>query len=695
MLRRALAFLPVVLTLAACGTDEAASAPVAPGLDPKIEAKVSSLLGKMTLEEKIDQMHGTSIIPVAGMYETPINDRLGIPSFKMIDGPRGVRVGKATTFPVGMARGATWDPDLEKKIGEAMGQELAAKGGNVLLAPTINILRHPAWGRAQETYGEDTFHVGTMGAAFIEGAQAHVIADAKHFAANSIEDTRFDVDVTLDERTLREIYLRQFKQAIDAGVGSVMDAYNLVDGQYCTENAHLNNEILRDDWGYKYFVVSDWTLATRSVAGAAMGGLDVEMPDGSHLGDPLLQAVQNGEVSTDVIDAAVRRILRTKFTFKLDQPEQVSADVVESKDHTDLTLTAEREAIVLLKNDTATLPLAKDGKSIAVVGELADTPNLGDKGSSNAVPSWSITPLAGLQDRAGTTSVQYVPGPTLAAADQATISGADAAVVVVGLTYVDEGENIGGLNGGGGDRHDLSLKLSQEQEDMIHAVAAQNPHTVVVVEGGSAIVMRPWLDEVPAVLMAWYPGQEGGHAIADVLFGDTNPSGKLPLTIPTDVSELPPFDNTSKAVTYDFLHGYRYVDDKGTDPEFPFGFGLSYTTFSYANLRLDSTTVASDGTVTASVDVTNAGSVAGDEVAELYVGYTGSSVPRAKHDLKAFERVHLDAGETRTVDLPIKAGDLAYWDDATSAWIVEPIAYSVDVGGSERDLPLSASFSVE
>jgi beta-glucosidase len=693
------AFVSVALPLAACSAEpqpRASGGTGGAGDAHSIEARISALLAEMTLEEKVEQMHGSQIAPINDLYWTPDNTRLKVPGFRMVDGPRGVRAGTATTFPVGMARGATWDPTLENSVGEAIGMETAAKGGNVILAPTINVLRHPAWGRAQETYGEDTVQIGAMGTAFIQGAQQHVLASVKHYAVYSIEDSRFSVDVTVDERTLREIYLPHFRRAVEDGhAASVMSAYNSVNGHWCSENPHLLRDILDGEWGFDGFVESDWVLGTHSTAPAALAGLDIEMPAGVLFGAPLVTAVQQGQVPEAVIDAAVRRILRKKLEFHLDAPPAVDAGVVEDADHVALTLAVEREAIVLLKNDAITLPVDRATiGSIAVVGALANTVNLGDTGSSNSVPAHAVTPLAGIQDRAGDTPVTYVAGPTLAAADQATIASAGAAIVVVGLTAADEGE-YSGAGQPGGDRHDMTLRLSAEQEGLVLGVAALNPHTIVVLEGGSAIVVRPWIDAVRALLMAWYPGEEGGHAIADVLFGKVNPSGKLPISFPRSVSDLPPFVDDASSVTYGFLHGYRYLDQMGVTPEFAFGFGFSYTSFSYANLTLGAATLASGGTITMTFDVTNSGQASGDEIAQLYVGYHGSSVQRAPKDLKGFQRVHLDPGETKNVSLTLRASDLAYWDLASSAWMLEPITYTVMVGSSSRDLPLMGSFKAQ
>lgn len=690
-----LALVPAAL--AGCADDDTSgTGGTTTGPDDGIEARVAALLGQMTLEEKIEQMHGLQLGPIDDLYWTPDNERLKVPGFRMVDGPRGVRAGKATTFPVGMARGATWDPAIERRVGEAMGEEAAAKGANVLLAPTINTLRHPAWGRAQETYGEDTALLGAMGVAFIQGAQEHVLASAKHLAANSIENSRFTVNVTMDERTLREQYLPHFRRAVEeAHVASVMTAYNKVGGLYCSENPHLLRDVLDGDWAFDGFVESDWVLGTRSTAPAALAGLDIEMPAPLLFGNALLDAVESGEVPESVIDDAVRRILRKKLEFRLDAPTPVDTAVVESAAHVDLAREVEREALVLLKNEAAALPLdAAKLQSLVVVGPLADVVNLGDHGSSDSVPSHAVTPLAGIQERAGNVAVAHVPGPALTAEDEAAIAAADAVIVVAGLTAEDEGEYLGATMPGGGDRHQPDLRLPAEQEALLLAVAAQNPRTIVVLEGGSAIVVRPWVDEVEGLVMAWYPGMEGGHAIADVLFGDASPSGRLPITFPRSVDDLPPFDNESEEVTYGFLHGYRHVDAEGTEPEFPFGFGLSYTTFAYSNLELGSATVPPDGMLSVHVDVTNTGQVAGDEVVQLYVAYQGSAVERAPKDLKAFQRVHLAPAETQNVTLELPARDLAYWDVATGGWVVEPIAYEVHVGPSSRDLPLEGVFSI-
>jgi beta-glucosidase len=686
--------LAVPCGVVACSDGEAEEAD--PRLDPEVEARIDALLPEMTLEEKVLQMHGTGLAMHDGLWTSHGVERLGIPGYRMVDGPRGVSeaTGPATAFPVAAARGATWNVALERDIGEAIGLEVAAKGGNVLLAPCINILRHPRWGRAQETYGEDVHHMARFGVAFIDGAQTHVPADAKHYAVNSIDNTRHEVDVIVDERSLREIYLPAFRAAVqEVNVASVMSAYNQVNGAYASENVPLVRDILKDEWGFLGFVVSDWLLAVRSTAPSALAGLDIEMPRANHYGPPLVAAVEAGDVPMDVIDDAVRRIVRRQLEYGIDDPTTPSPDVIESPAHAALARQAAVESMVLLENRDDALPLEATAlTSLAVVGRLADTPNLGDVGSSNVEPTHTVTPLEGLTERAAGATVTHVAtDDMLALADEAVVTAADAAVVVVGLTAEDEGEAIPGRPGG--DR--LHMHLSEEHVALVQEVAALNDRTIVVLEGGSAITVEGWVDDVEAVVMAWYPGMEGGTALAELLFGDANFSGKLPVTVPVSEDQLPEFDNESLVVTYDYFHGYRHMDRGGIAPRYPFGHGLSYTTYAYGNLVVESDRLAPDDTLVVSVDVTNTGAVAGDEVVQLYVGYDSSAVERSERDLKAFARVPLDPGETRTVTLEVPVRDLAYWDAGAGQWIVEPMDHTVHVGGSSRDLPLEAQVSVD
>ena len=569
-----------------------------------------------------------------------------------------------------------------------MGRELRAIGGNVLLAPTINNLRHPSWGRAQETYGEDVHLLSRMGVAFVQGVQLYVLANPKHYAANSIEDTRFSVDVTVDERTLREIYLAHFRAAVHEGrAASIMSAYNSVNGAFCGENEILLRRILKEEWGFDGFVLSDFTFGTHE--NSAVAGLDLEMPL-ANVYRNLVDEVTSGNIPETVIDEAVSRMVRKKLQHFLDQPIPLDESVIASDEHLALAQAAAAVGSVLLKNESSALPLdAAAITRIAVVGLLADTPNIGDTGSSSVRPDFVVTPLQGIQDAFGDqVTIEHIGKDVLDGDDIARIESADAVIVVTGLTAEDEGESLIGA----GDRPDLGL--SEERVALIQDAAAANDRAIVVLEGGSAITMGDWLPEIEALLMAWYPGQMGGHAIAELLFGDTNPSGKLPITFPTGLDQLPPFDNESLAVTYDYFHGYRYLDRNDFSPEFPFGFGLSYTTFSLDNLRADQTQASNGDVVLFSVDITNTGTVRGAEVVQLYVTYPGSAVERTERELRGFAKVALDPGETRTAEISVPVNDLAYYDVTDSAWALEGLEHEVHVGTSSRDLPLATTLTV-
>jgi len=677
--------LALAAVIIACSSSDSSSG-------DKLEERVEALVSQMTLDEKLQQMSGNTII--TGLYgrelwNVPGVERLGVPPFKMSDGPRGVGVHDgATAFPVAMARGASWNAKVERRVGEAMGRELRAIGGNVLLAPTLNNLRHPSWGRSQETYGEDVHLLSRMGVAFVQGVQENALANPKHYAANSIEDTRFQVDVTIDERTLREIYLKQFRAAVLEGqAASVMSAFNSVNGQFCGENEALLRGILKGEWGFDGFVLSDFTLGTKPES--AKNGLDLEMPVKVVFRD-LENQVNAGTLPEAVVDDAVRRMVRKKLQYELEAPSPVDESVIASEAHLAIAQEAAAEGAVLLKNEPNALPLDMAALSrIAVVGSLADTPNIGDTGSSSVRPAFVVTPLQGIEEAVGeAVVVDHIAKDILDGDDLAAIGAADAVIVVTGLTAEDEGEGIIGA----GDR--LDLDLSPEREALIRDAAAANPRTLVVLEGGGAITMGDWLPEVEALLMVWYPGQMGGYAIADLLFGVANPSGKLPITFPTGLDQLPPFDNVSLEVTYDYFHGYRFLDRNGATPEFPFGFGLSYTTFSVDNLQASQSTATAGDVVTFSVDVTNTGSAAGAEVVQLYATYPGSAVERSERDLKGFVKVMLGAGESQTVEISLPVNDLAYYDVAESAWALEALEHAIHVGTSSRDLPLSTTLTV-
>lgn len=691
-------FTPTPATIAYCaGRDDAA-----------IEARITEMLGRLSLAEKIAMMAGSTGPGVDGTWAVPGNERIGVWGLHMLDGPRGLSAfsnRNGTAFPVAMMRGATWDPALEERVGHAMGVEHRSAGADVILAPTINLLRHPRWGRAQETYSEDTHHMGAMGVAFVRGVQDEgVLASVKHFAVNSIEDTRHEVDVTIDERTLRELYLPHFRRVVVEGrVASVMSAYNQVNGAYCDVNEHLLSEILAGDWGFSGFVESDWIWGTHGDAEPVLAGLDIEMPFASEF-RRLPAAVARGDLSEHEIDDSVRRILRAQLCFGLDEtprPPRTRIDDPsrrETAEHLALAREVARRGIVLLRNEplaggAPALPL-EGVRSIALLGRNVDVENIGDSGSSNVDPSDVVTALEGIAARAGAgVTLSRVEGTTLDASDEAAVRASDVAVIVTGLQSADEGES----DIGAGDRD--SLALPADELALIRAVAAIHERVVVVLEGGSALLTAPFEDEVEAVLFAFYPGSEGGHAIAEILFGDASPSGRLPFSIPTEESDLPPFDSVSTEVTYDFFHGYRHllrerIERGGRAPAHAFGEGLSYTRFELSGLALSRTSIAPGERIEVSARVTNTGGRAGIETVQVYVAPVGSVVPRAPHDLRAFAQVALEPGASATVTLPLDSNDLAYWDVETNGFVVEAIDYEVRLARSSEDVVEAATLSV-
>ncbi|MGE5774737.1 MAG: glycoside hydrolase family 3 C-terminal domain-containing protein [Chloroflexota bacterium] len=705
--------------------------------DEQIEARARELLGQLTQDEKIKMMsgdlpfwQGMADMMGGGYADHPwvagAVPRLGIPGVRFADGPRGVIMDGGTTFPVSMGRGATFDPELEERVGDVIGREMRAMGGNFFGGVCINLLRHPAWGRAQETYGEDPIHLGEFGAALVRGVQKHVMACAKHYALNSMENARFSVDVTIAPRPLHEIYLRHFKRAVDAGVASIMSAYNSVNGEWCGQNYALLTEILKQQWGFQGFVMTDFIFGMRDSKRAALAGQDVEMPFDMIHRQHLKSLVERGEVPVERIDDAALRVLRQQIRFAQGRdPREYPLDVAGCEAHRKVAREAAEKAIVLLKNEGALLPLKKVEK-LAVIGKLAAMPNTGDGGSSNTRPSYVVTPLQGLQEALeGKAEIVYDDGSDPAQAAQIA-SEADVVVLVVGYTHQDEGEYVSpdsmaelsknfppptpeempfaqkmmstmgtaDMNAmpPGGDRK--LLTLHPDDEALIKAIAAANPRTVVGMMGGSAIITENWRGQVPAILMLWYPGMEGGRAFADILLGKVNPSGKLPCVFAARAEDLPDYDMNAKTITYDLWHGYRKLERDGCVPAFPFGFGLSYTSFEFNHLQLSGTSLSTSDTLTATLNVTNTGSVAGDTVVQAYVAVPHSRVERAPKELKAFKRVGLKPGETKTVQVNIPIKDLAYYDEQ-SGWTVEPTDYTMIVGQHSLDgQALRAEFKI-
>ncbi|MGA2084785.1 MAG: glycoside hydrolase family 3 C-terminal domain-containing protein [Terracidiphilus sp.] len=628
-------------------------------------------------------------------WDAGIVQRLGIEGLKFLDGPRGVVMRGATTFPVSMARGATFDADLEERIGEAIGREVRALGGNLFGGVCINLPRHPAWGRAQETYGEDPEHLACLGAAAVRGVQRYAMACAKHFALNSMENARFRVDVKVSARALHEIYLLHFRRCVDAGVACIMSAYNSVNGEYCGENEALLTGILKKRWGFHGYVITDFIFGLRDGAKALRAGQDVEMPFRNQIANNLKRWVREGKVSIERVDDAVLRILTTQLEFTA-RPESA----IDKKVHAALAREAAAKSIVLLKND-GLLPLV-NLKRLAVIGRLAAVANTGDGGSSNTSPDYVVTPLEGLRAAlADRCEVLFDDGSDATKA-AALAAGCDAAIVVAGYTHADEGEFVSPGNdavkkffprprlrdlphllrimnkwrksstGGfapGGDRTRLTLR--PEDETLILAVAQANSRTAVAVMAGSTVLMEAWRERAAAILMLWYPGQEGGHAFADVLTGRVNPSGRLPFVVPIDATHLPYFDKDATSIVYDLWHGYRKLDRDGHVPAFPYGFGLSYTSFAYRNF----TAMREGDVLKLKLTVANTGARDGDDVVQIYARALNSQVERAVRELKAFTRVSVAAGASTDVSIDLPIERLAYFDENRDEFVVEPLVY--------------------
>ncbi|EPR12146.1 beta-glucosidase family protein [Ruminiclostridium papyrosolvens] len=670
--------------------------------EEEIDKLAEDVLSEMTLEQKVYQMSCDNDARYAPLnpprynyipYYAGEDLELNIPAVKFTDGPTGIVMSyNATAFPVSIARGSTWDTELEERVGNIIGIEGRSGGANFFAGVCINLLRHPAWGRAQETYGEDTVLLGKMGAALTKGVQKHMMACIKHYVANSMENARFKVSVEMDERTLREIYLPHFKECVDAGAAAIMSSYNRVRGEWCGHHDYLLNQILNGEWGFKGFVMSDFIWGVRDTVDAANGGQCMEMYATQYFGKRLVEAVRDGKVDKSKIDAAVKRILRQKIRFSfVGDKAQYSPEKMGSKEHAELAREVSEKSTILLKNE-GILPLEKDKvKKITVVGRLAVEPNTGDlKGSSAVFPHYVITPLQGIINEAGSgIEVKYVDGRTPHQAQELS-KNADAVVIVAGLTSLDEGEFI--TNGGdvGGDRKYLGLH--PEDEDLIETVSKVNKNVIVVLQGGSTIIVEPWKNLAKAILIQWYPGMEGGTALANILFGKVNPSAKLPVTVPATPQQLPYYDMNATSIVYDYYHGYFLADKKKYPVSYPFGFGLSYTTYSYSNPKVSK----KGDIISVSVDVSNTGKMAGDEVVQLYIGYRGSKVERHVKDLKGFTKIHLEPGEKKTGVIEINKDDLAYYCPESKQWAVEDIQYVAMIGASSacNDL-LKADFDLK
>ncbi|HEX6269253.1 MAG TPA: glycoside hydrolase family 3 C-terminal domain-containing protein [Anaerolineales bacterium] len=804
-------------------------------------SRIDELLGQMTLDEKISLLAG------ADLWHTVAVPRLGIPQFKVTDGPNGARGAwgdmgpQSVATPVGIAMGATWNPELIERVGNVLADELKAKGAHILLAPTVNIHRTPIAGRNFECFAEDPFLSGMIASAYIKGIQDKGVgACIKHFVANDQEYERHSMSSDVDERTLREIYLEPFRIAIrNSKPWAVMSAYNRVNGVYACENDHTLKDILKGEWGFDGIVMSDWFGTYDEDVPA--GGLDLEMPGPARwMAKEIVQkALDSGALSMEALDDKVRRLLGVLEKAGLFENPELQPERAEDKpEHRLIIREAAREAIVLLKNQNGLLPLQKT-KSIAVIGPYARKAQILGGGSSSVTPHYATSPFDGIRTRAGDqTKVETAPGcfiyknlpapapETLFTSDERaglilslfdntdlsgqpsytevttrtqfgwfedTVPGVDQeafslrmegfftpkesgahvfALNAIGLArlFIDDqlvidhwaesetGQQkmveleltagkayairmeyswkgnkrwrsvslghvppyaedliaeavdlamrsdvvvlIAGLSNEweseGFDRVDM--KLPGAQDKLIERVVAANPKTVVVLNAGSAVEM-PWIDKVPAVIQLWYDSQEQGNALSDVLFGDVNPSGKLPTTIPVRLEDNPayinyPGENGQVCYGEGIFVGYRYYDKKELAPQFPFGHGLSYTMFEYGNLHLSADQVRPEKGLDVSFDIMNTGQRLGKEVAQVYVRDLKSSLARPEKELKAFEKIELAPGETNTITLHL--GQEAFWffDPVRNTWITESGQMEVLIGSSSRDIRLREKFTL-
>ncbi len=663
----------------------------------KLNEVAEKLLAEMNLKEKIRIMQGHAMgvtvknVFTKGRYYNgeayPAGgcQRLGIPPVLFTDGPRGIVMGKCTCFPVSMLRGATFDDELEYEIGQVMAKEASAFGANLFAGVCINLLRHPKWGRAQETYGEDPFLLGKMGVALTKAMQENgIIACPKHYALNSIEDLRFSVDAKTDKRTLHEVYLPHFKKCIDAGAMSIMGAYNKVNGTYACENKELLTDILRNKWGFEGFALSDFVYGIYDATRSVKAGMDVEMPYCFRYA-LLNSKLKKGELTEADIDLCATRVLKALIKTMPEYKKQPKS-VILSRDHTNLSRKVAGKGTVLLKNENKTLPIAK-GKRIAVVGRYADKINVGDHGSSNVYSPYTVTAYQGIKRRFGEKNVTVYNGcDTLKACD--TVKDCEYIVVCVGSDYKQEGEflvNLGNIKkkpeGKGGDRVDL--RIPEEDVALIKALSETGKKLIVNIMGGSAYVIKEWNDLADSILFSFYSGLEGGNALADVLSGDVNPGGKLPFTIAFDAEDYPSFlhiENSEREIDYGYYHGYTLFDKKGIEPHYSFGFGLSYTEFEIKNPKASK----KENSIEVSADIKNIGSVDGDEVLQVYLSSENTEEDRPIKLLKGFKRVSVKPSEAVTVNISIDPDDIKFYDPEKSEWKLDR-SYVILLGTSSKN----------
>ena len=705
------------------------------------EAEITEIIKSMTLEEKVNMLHGKHMFTSAGI------ERLGIADMVYADGPFGIReemepnswmplgweTDRATFFPTGSALAATWCPGIAYEYGKGMAIEAKLRGKDMILGPAMNIQRIPTGGRTYEYLSEDPYLSGMLAIGYTKGAQdMNEAVCLKHFAVNSQENMRGFVNVNISERAFREIYLTPFEMAVKQGnAWGVMAAYNKIWGTWCSENFNLQNNILRNEWGFKGMIISDWG-GTHSTVGAALGGLDVEMPSHTYMGEALIDSVKSGAVPMDVIDAKVRNILRVRLVVNPVPADQANTKVTSQPETQAIAYKVASKSIVLLKNE-GVLPLASKAKTIAVIGDNA-TRTMGLGGVGAGVKTlYEVTPLEGLQKALqGKAKIRYArgyePAPragwgqklpenameewekrlvTLKKEALKAVKGADLVIFVGGDNREVETE--------GSDR--TTIELPFHQDELLKAIAEVNPNIVAVMVAGAPVDLREVKKVAKGLVYSWFNGTEGGNALADVLTGKIAPSGKLPFTFPEKLEDSPAYalgvypqqeqgggDVFVNLVNRDrfaerkadadysegIFVGYRWYTTKNVKPSYPFGYGLSYVDFKYSNLNAK----VEGENIEVSFDLANQGQMEADEVAQVYIGRPDSKVERPKYELKGFKRVTTKAGETTKVTISIPKENLRHWNEFQHKWNVEAGKAVIYVGGNSADLPLQAEVEI-
>ncbi len=695
------------------------------------EKAIQSLIKKMTLQEKVGLLHANSKFYVTGIK------RLGIPELALSDGPHGVRAeinrdnwayagwtnDSSTCFPTGTALAASWNPQLSAERGMVLGEEARYRKKDILLGPGINIIRSPLCGRNFEYMSEDPFLISSLTVPYIKALQSKdVAASVKHYLANNQEENRVTVDVSMSDRALHEIYLPGFKAAVQEGGSlTVMAAYNKFRGDWCSESNYLDREILRTELGFKGVLMTDWNAAHSTIK-AALAGLDLEM--GTDIKDynewyfanPLINAVKEGKVPVSIIDEKVANILRVMMKIKMLDEKNRAKGSMNTPAHQQAAYKSAAEAIVLLRNKNAVLPVDFTSiKSIAVIGDNATRKHCSGGLSSEIKSLYEITPLDALTKKYGNSlkinfaqgyekQSKFAEGSNIGQYDTKKIDWklideavsaakkSDIAVIFCGLNHDFDTESF--------DR--IDMKLPYGQETLIREVAKANPRTIVVIIAGSPLEMAGFSERVPAILWSWFGGMEAGNAVADVLSGKVNPSGKLPFTIPVSLEQSPAhalgnFPGRDLKVNYeeDILVGYRWFDTKNIVPQYPFGFGLSFTSFEISGLQTDKKIYNTGDVIHISYTIKNSGKLYGAEVAQIYASDPVCSVLRPSQELKGFEKVFLQPGESKSVKTDIKVSDLAFWNESQKKWTVEPGDFILHLGNSSRNIIESAIIKIQ